>query len=207
VKTPAQLPCKKRIFRPDLYYKAYHIEYRVRRIATSYGLVTAPSDDYLRWVTQIINPSPKEKFIESRLTRASIEPLIFHYADYYYQFEDVDGTLQARLEKKEEGYFRSERRGNRQWRDVPVDDEMIHEIEKRENAMKGLFPIVSQAVDYKIKCLDELWHFNPNDVEEKIGPEQMLRVESLARALGWGSNEYWEDLRRNTGQDINNTEF
>ena len=95
VKTPAQLPYKKRIFRPDLYYKAYHIEYRVRRIATSYGLVTAPSDDYLRWFTQIVNPSPKERFVESRSTMASIEPWIFHYADYYYQFEDVDGTLQA----------------------------------------------------------------------------------------------------------------
>ena len=171
---------------------------------TSYGLVTAPSDGYLRWVSQIVNPLPKERFIESRSTRASIEPFIFHYADYYYQFEDVDGTLQAILEKKEEGYFRRERLGNGHWRDVPVDDEIIRGLEIREERMKVLFPIVSQAVDYKIKCLEELWYFNPKDVEEKIGSEQMLRIESLARALGWGSEKYWEDLLRNVGQEINN---
>lgn len=68
--------------------------------------------------------------------------------------------------------------------------------------MKELFPIVSQAVDRNIKCLDELWRFNPQDVEEKTGSEQMLMIESLARALGWGSNEYWEDLRRSTEQDV-----
>lgn len=200
--SPVQLPCKKRTFRPNLYYKTYHVEYYAWHKTTSYGLVTAPNDDYLRWVTQIVNPLPKERFIESRSTRSSIEPFIFHYADYYYQFEDVDGNLQAILEKKEEGYFRRESLGDGQWKDVPVDDEIIHELIIREERMKVLFPIVSQAVDYKIKCLDELWYFNPKDVEEKIGPEQMLRIESLARALGWGNEEYWEDLLRNAGKDI-----
>ena len=110
--------------------------------------------------------------------------------------------MQAKLEKAEDRYVVHENIDAGHYREVPVDEETKRRLIIREEQMKELFPIVSRAVDYKIKCLDELWHFNPIDVEEKIGQEQMLRIESLARALGWGSNEYWEDLRRNAGQDI-----
>lgn len=196
-KRPAQLPCKKRTFRPNLYYKAYHVEYWAWHKTTSYGLVTEPSDDYLKWVTQIVNPLPNERLFESRSTRASIEPFIFHYADFCYRFENVDGTLQAILEDKKEGYFRRESLGNGQWEDVPVDDEVIRRIESRENAMKELFPVVSRATNWNIKCLEELYAINPKDVEMKIGVGSMSRLELLARKLGWGTNEYWEGTMQN----------
>lgn len=192
--SPAQLPCKKRTFRPNLYYKAYHVEYYAWHQTTSYGFVAMPSEDYLKWITQIINPLPNERFIESRSTRASIEPFIFHYADYYYQFEAVDGTIQPRLEKKEEGYFRRENLGNGRWDDVPVDDGIIRVIESRESAMKDLFPVVSRATNWNIKCLEELYAINPKDVEMRIGVGPMLLLEPSARKLGWGSNEYWDSL-------------
>ena len=192
--SPAQLPCKKRTFRPNLYYKAYHVEYWAWHKTTSFGLVTAPSDDYLKWITQIINPLPNERLIESRSTRASIEPFIFHYAVYHYCFEDVAGTLQARLEKEEEGYSRRENLGNRRWNDVPVDDRMIREIESRESAMKDLFLVVSRAINKNIKCLEELFVINPKDVEMKIGVGPMSLLEPSARKLGWGTNEYWDSL-------------
>lgn len=196
-KSPAQLPCKKRTFRPNLYYKAYHVEYWAWHKTTSYGLVTEPSDDYLKWVTQIVNPLPNERLFESRSTRASIEPFIFHYADFCYRFENVDGTLQAILEDKKEGYFRRESLGNGQWEDVPVDDEVIRRIESRENAMKELFPVVSRATNWNIKCLEELYAIIPKDVEMKIGVGSMSRLEPLARKLGWGTNEYWEGIMQN----------
>ena len=165
------------------------------------GVITPPDKEYLDWVTEQIHPSPNELLIESRATRETWEPYTFHCATYHYRFEEIDGTMQARLENAEDRYVINGNIDAGHYREIPADEETRRRLEIREERMKELFPIVSQAVDYKIKCLDELWHFNPKDVEEKIGSEQMLSIESLARALGWGSNEYWEDLRRNAGQN------
>ena len=192
-----ELPHVKRWFRHDLYYQSYRLEYVAGHIPISDGVITPPDKEYLDWITEQIKPSPNELLIERRTTRWSLEPCVFHSAIYHYRFEEIDGTIQARLEKAEDKYVVRKREG-----EIPVDEETKRRLIIREEQMKELFPIVSRAVDYKIKCLDELWYFKTKDVEEKIGQEQMLRIESLARALGWGSNGYWEDLRRNAGQDI-----
>lgn len=202
-----ELPYIKRWFRHDLYYKAYRLEYVAWHKTIMNGVIMPPDKGYLDWVTEQIHPSPNELLIESRTTRETWEPYTFHCATYHYRFKEIDGTMQARLENAEDRYVINENIDAGHYREIPADEETRRRLEIREERMKELFPIVSQAVDYKIKCLDEMWHFKTKDVEEKIGAEQMLRIESLARALGWGSNEYWEDLRRNTAQDINNTEF
>ena len=110
----------------------------------------------------------------------------------------------GKITMKEEGYFRRERLGNGHWRDVPVDDEMIREIEIRENAMKALFPVASRATNWDIKCLEELMYVNPKDVENRIGLGPMSMLEPSARKIGWGTNEYWDGLMKRARQNDRN---
>ena len=202
-----ELPHIKRWFRHDLYYKAYRLEYVAWHKTIFNGVITPPDKEYLDWIIEQIHPSPNELLIESRTTRETWKPYIFHCATYRYRFEEIDGVMQAKLEKAEDRYVIDENISAGQYREVPVDEETKRRLIIKEERMKELFPIVSQAVGYKIKCLEELWHFNPKDVEEKIGTGMMLRIEPLAKAFCWGSDEYWDELRRNAGQEINNTEL
>lgn len=194
-KTPTPLPCKKRLFKPTLFYKAYHVEYYAWHKTTINGVITKPSERYLKWVTEIIKPLPNEKLIESRSTIVTTDPFIFHHADFYYRFDYVESAIQAIFEKQEEGYFQRENLGNGHFKDVPVDDEMKWKLDFRERTMKNLFSTVSQAINKEINCLDELYYINPEDVEKKIGIGYMSAIEPSAKKFGWGAVEYWEQLK------------
>lgn len=103
---PAKLPYKRRLFRHNLYYKAYHVEYHVRNHSTTDGVINTPSEDYLNRFCQLVKPLPGEKLKERMATIESTKPFIYHYIDFYYRFEEVEGTTHAILEKEEEGRLR-----------------------------------------------------------------------------------------------------
>lgn len=64
----------------------------------------------------------------------------------------------------------------------------------------NLFSTVSRAVGRKITSVSDLMEINPKDVESRIGLGAMSVIEPISRELGWGTNEYWNELMRNAQQ-------
>ena len=107
-KGKALFPYKKRRFRHDLYYKAYHVEYWTSvRFVDIGNWRTPPSHGYLESVTQIIKPLPDECLVVRQIGYETEDPRMYlHHELYcYYKYAVMDGTLQPVLEKSEEEHY------------------------------------------------------------------------------------------------------
>lgn len=101
---PAELPHKKRWFLPDLYYKAYHVEYWTSHRVSAEDFQLPPTDEYLEWITSIIKPLPNEVLIEKRVFWEHEETYNLHVMFYHYRFIETNGVIKPLLEKSEEEY-------------------------------------------------------------------------------------------------------
>ena len=66
--------------------------------------------------------------------------------------------------------------------------------ERNDRDLKPLLFKVSRALNRSVGSKEELMEINPKDVEEIIGLGPMSMLEPSAKAIGWGTNEYWTQL-------------